>query len=293
MKPTIVVQCGAGSKPEHKDGAETAGGAGYEILQSGGRAIDAIEYAISILEDDERFNAGSGSRMHLDGRIQMDAGIMDSDGNCGAIACIMNVKNPIQVARKVADGPHILLAGDGAIDFARKFGFQYYDPTTFRSVENLQKAKSKLKMGDLPKYAEKWKEFEEYWTETVGTVAVDKDGTFATGVSTGGAIYMLKGRVGDSPLIGCGFYADQSGAVCATGIGEDIMEKVLSKWVYDKIVAGESAQGACDLGVSLFEKHVPIGIVAISQDDYGVACNRDIAWWASAPKQSKKLKDEF
>ena len=288
MRPIIVVNCGAGSKPDMKNGAEKAGRIGYEILLKSGRAVDAIESAICSMEDDERFNAGTGSKIRLDGSVQMDAAIMESDGNCGAVASIMNVRHPIKVARMVSGTPHILLACKAANQFAAKMGVKEYDTITQRSIEAFKVAKKRLETGDMPKYANKWKDFEKFGMETVGAVARDISGRFATGISTGGTTYQLSGRIGDTPLIGCGFFAGPKGAVSVTGIGEDIMRKVLSKFVYDKIEAGKSAKDAAQLGVDLFEDHIPTGIVAVSADDYGAACNRDMAYWVNEEEGSVK-----
>jgi len=274
----IITHCGAGSSPEVKDIAEKAGKVGLEILKKGGKAIDAVEEAIVLLEDDERLNAGTGSRMRINGRIQMDAAIMDSNLNCGAVAAIMNVKNPIRVARKVMETPHIVIVGEDATNFARRMGFEYFDPTTKKSKESLEEAKKKIQRGDLPKWAKKWKEME--WKETVGAVAIDSKGEFASGSSTGGTSFMLPGRVGDTPLIGCGIYAGKEGAVSVTGVGEEIIKRVLSKSIYDWIASGRKVQEACHSAIALFDEEFPIGVIAISKKDWGVASNREMAWWS-------------
>jgi L-asparaginase/beta-aspartyl-peptidase (threonine type) len=282
MDPTIIVHLGAGAKTIDSDCAERAGKAGFEILKNGGDAIDAVERAITVMEDEDGHNAGTGAKIRLDGTIQLDASLMDSKGRIGAVACVMNVKNPIQVARKVANTPFIVLAGDGAIDFARKHGFEHYDPKTQSAVKRLEDVKSRLKSGTLPKYAEEWKEYGKEFVETVGAVAVDSNGVFAAGSSTGGTSLSLNGRVGDTPLIGCGFYAGPEGSVTVTGIGEHIIRKMLSKWVYDRIEEGKSALKAAELGVALFEDYIPTGVIAISRMDTGVACNSKMAYWSSA-----------
>jgi len=279
MEPLILTHCGTGSPVEWKDAAEKAGRAGLEILEKGGSALDAVEVATVVLENDERLNAGIGSRHQLDGVIRMDASIMDSLFNCGAVASIERVKNPIKVARKVMETPHILLVGEGALEFARKLGFEDFDPATDRSRKRLEKEKHQLKTGDIPEWARGWKRFE--WKETVGAVARDSNGLMAAASSTGGTSFMLKGRVGDTPIIGAGIYAGEKGAVTATGVGEEIVRKVLCKYVYDRIEDGMDAQEACDKGVGLYDKEISVGLIAVTPKGWGISSNRNMAWWCS------------
>jgi L-asparaginase/beta-aspartyl-peptidase (threonine type) len=286
MEPTIIVHLGAGAKSIDSDCAERAGKAGFELLNNGGEAMDAVERAITVMEDEDGHNAGTGAKIRLDGSIQLDAALMDSRGRMGAVACIMNVTNPIQVARKVADTPFRVLAGEGAFNFARKHGFEQYNPKTQSAIKRLEDIQSRLKSGNLPKYAYEWKEYGKDFVETVGAVAVDKFGVFASGSSTGGTSLSVNGRVGDTPLIGCGFYTGEEGSVTVTGIGEYIISKMLSKWVYDRIVEGKGAQKAAELGVGLFEDYIPTGVIAISKNDCGVACNSKMAYWSSAESKN-------
>jgi len=275
MQPIIVTHGGAGSPLEYKNGTEKAAKKGYIVLRKKGNAVDAVVEAVVVLENDPRFNAGTGSRMRLDGSIGMDASVMGSDLKCGAVACIKNVKNPVKVARKIMETPHVLLAGEDATNFARKTGFRYYDPTTEKAIKKLEEDKRKLRKGTFPLWAKKWKKFEyKKFTGTVGAVSRDKNG-FAAAVSTGGTSFMLPGRVGDSALIGCGIYAGRHGAVCATGVGEEIIRNVLSKSVYDKIKT-LGPQKACERGVNLL-KGFPTGLIAVSKDGYGVACSENMA----------------
>ncbi|MFA5895535.1 MAG: isoaspartyl peptidase/L-asparaginase, partial [Thermoplasmata archaeon] len=130
MRPLLLTHCGAGSDSSVRDAAEVAGNKGLGILKRGGRALDAVVEAIVVMEDDPRLNAGTGSRMRVDGRIQMDGALMDWDLEAGAVAAIENVKNPIRVARDVLATPHILLVGPDATAFARSKGHVSYDPAT-------------------------------------------------------------------------------------------------------------------------------------------------------------------
>jgi len=171
-----------------------------EILRHGGKALDAVIEAIVVLEDDPRLNAGTGSRMRIDGRIQMDAALMNWDREAGSVAAIEEVKNPIRVAHDVLKTPHILLVGRDATEFARSKGHAAYDPSTPESRRHLEESLEKIRNGRLPRYARKWKGVAVH--DTVGAVARDRRGRFAAGSSTGGVAFMLPGRVGDSPIVG-------------------------------------------------------------------------------------------
>lgn len=278
MRPLIATHCGAGSRRELAGLARKAGEAGGKVLSRGGSALDAALAAIVVLEDDPRTNAGTGSRMRLDGTIQMDAAVMDSDRRAGAVAAIANVRNPILVARKVLETPHILLAGHWATRFARASGFPFYDPATDAARRKLSETREAIARGELPEWASAWKAHEA--TDTVGAVARDRAGRYAAGNSTGGVSYMLPGRVGDSPIVGAGLYAGPSGAVTATGVGEEIIRLTLCKHVHDLLEA-KGAQGACEEGLGLFPRAVPTGILAVGADGVGEASNRNMAWWAT------------
>jgi L-asparaginase/beta-aspartyl-peptidase (threonine type) len=250
------------------------------VLKRGGRALDAVVEAIVVLEDDPRLNAGTGSRMRIDGRIQMDAAVMDWDLEAGAVAGIELVKNPIRVAKDVLRTPHVLLVGSDAIAFARSKGHPAHDPATPESRHRLQDSLARIRNGQLPRYARKWRDVDLH--DTVGAVARDRRGRFAAGTSTGGTSFMLPGRVGDSPIVGAGLYAGPHGAVSVTGIGEEIIKQVLSKFVYDRLAEGAAPQGAADRGLGLFPRDVPIGIVAIGDRGWGEACNARMAYFASS-----------
>ncbi|MGB9635785.1 MAG: isoaspartyl peptidase/L-asparaginase [Thermoplasmata archaeon] len=280
MTKAIITHGGAGAGKEYTDGTKKAAEKGMEILKKGGNALDAVVEAIVVLEDDERFNAGTGSYAKLNGEIEMDAALMDSNMQAGGVAAIKRVRNPIRVAKCVMETPHVLLVGEGALDFARKMGFPDYDPMTEKARKKLLEVKEKLRSGDLPPWAEKWKKFAyPGLSGTVGAVAMDDANYFAAGSSTGGTSIMLPGRVGDSPLIGSGLYAGKHGAVTTTGIGEEIIKRVLCKSVYDKISRGMHPQKACEWGVSLFPNEISVGIIAVSKKGTGVASNREMAHW--------------
>lgn len=284
MRPLLLTHCGAGSDASVQDAAEIAGMRGMEVLNRGGRALDAVVEAIVVLEDDPRLNAGTGSRMRVDGRIQMDAALMAANLEAGCIAAIEGVKNPIRVARDVFATPHVLLVGDDATAFARSKGHAVFDPATPESRRRLQESLAKIREGKLPRYARKWKTVDLHGT--VGAVARDRRGRFAAGSSTGGTAFMLPGRVGDSPIVGAGLYAGPKAAVTVTGIGEEIMKRVLSKFVYDRIAEGRTPQAAANRGLSFFPEDVSIGIIAVSAGGWGEASNRDMAFFASSARRT-------
>jgi beta-aspartyl-peptidase (threonine type) len=284
VNPILLTHCGAGSDASVLDAAAKAGATGIAVLRRGGRALDAVVDSIVDLEDDPRLNAGTGSRMRTNGRIQMDAAIMDGDLEAGGVAAIEEVKNPIRVARDVLGTPHILLVGSDAVAFARKRGHLRYDPATRESRRRLKESLTMIREGKLPRYLRKWKTVD--LTDTVGAVARDRRGRFAAGTSTGGTAFMLPGRVGDSPIVGAGLYAGPHGAVSATGFGEEIMKRVLSKFVYDRMADGLSAQSAANRGVTLFPKTIPVGVIAVGLRGWGEACNRHMAFFASSKRRT-------
>ncbi len=205
-------------------GLKKAVSLGYEILKNGGSSLDAVEKATMILEDTKIFNAGTGSTFGLTGEVEMDASIMTSQGNFGAVAAIRNVRYPIRIARLVMEKTdHLLLCGDGATHFARLMGIKYYNPKTKEKKRMWLRARQRLKSDYFPKL----KKMAELY-ETVGVVAMDKNGIISVATSTGGISMHLPGRVGDTPIIGAGTYADKNGGVSATGHGEMIMKTLLA-----------------------------------------------------------------
>ena len=213
MKPALAVHGGAGVLRADKPGARhravlaQALEAGYEILRRGGASLDAVAAAIVVLEDSPLFNAGRGSSFNSDGEIEMDASIMDGATlRAGAVAAVRRIRNPILAARAVMEKTrHVLLAGSGAERFARNQGLQMAPVSYFRTARRLAALKKNLKN----------------YHGTVGAVALDADGNLAAATSTGGYTGKLPGRIGDSPLIGAGTYADNRAcAVSGTGLGE-------------------------------------------------------------------------
>lgn len=272
----VIVHGGAGdfSKAvhditEYRKGAEEAASAGYAALQKG-NALDAVVEAVCTLEDNPLFNAGTGSVLNLDGEVEADAMVM-FEGRIGAVGALQRIKNPVKVARLVMEETdHVLLVGEGAYTFARMYCDEY-DPVTEERKKKYQELKSKFLKGDT-----RWKK-NAALLKTYGTVgAVAFDGELAAATSTGGIWLKMKGRVGDSPLVGCGTYAGKKAAVSATGAGENIMRSVFSKSVHD-LLPEYSIQQALEEALH----HSPeTGAIAIdSQGDAAYAFNtKNMAW---------------
>ncbi len=245
-KPSIIVHGGAGRIWQDDraracaEGCLDAARAGYAILREGGSAIDAAQAAAVVLEDNPNFNAGTGSALTIDGDLEMDAMIMDGHKlKVGGVAAIKAFKNPILISRCILDeSPHILLAAEGAARFAREHGFEHCPPAELVTERALYRWR---------------KEKEAGWPRrpsTIGAVAIDAAGHVAAATSTGGISGKYPGRVGDTPLPGCGTYADDStGAASATGYGEPIARVVMAKHACDRIAAGDDAQRAAEAAV--------------------------------------------
>ncbi len=277
MKYGLAVHGGSGSPASLSDGPAGAVEAVYGLLSDGGCALDAVTRAVVYMEDDERFNAGTGSVLRFDGMAYMDAAVMTSGGECGAVAYLTSTKNPVMVAREVMSTPHVLLVADGAVEFARSKGFREYDNSTARSRERLKRGLREYRNGQRPSWPRNWK---KQTLDTVGAVAMDHAGNFAAANSTGGTFPALKGRVGDVPLIGCGIFAGRKGAVAATGIGEEIIRKVLARTVYGDLEEGMHPQQAVEKGIGLYERSVSVGLIAISAKGTGEAATGEMAHFA-------------
>jgi L-asparaginase / beta-aspartyl-peptidase len=249
-KPVLVVHGGAWAIPDnavqpHLGGVSKALAAGWGVLERGGTALDAVEAAVVVMEDDEAFDAGRGSFLNRDGRVQLDALIMDGATlRAGAVGCVERVRNPIRVARKVLEeSPHVYFVGHGAERFAAEHGIELCDNHELvveREVEHLREVHGKTGKG-LDIFAPTSSH------DTVGAVALDNAGNIAAATSTGGTLNKAPGRVGDSSLIGCGCYADnESAGVSTTGWGEPIMKLVLGKWAADRVKEGVAPQQAAE-----------------------------------------------
>ncbi|XP_071490527.1 isoaspartyl peptidase/L-asparaginase-like [Diadema antillarum] len=296
IQPAIATHGGAWAIPDHmKDasaqGVQRAVRAGYCVLRDGGTALDAVEAAIRVLEDDPVFDAGTGAVLNYDGEVELDSIIMEGkELRSGAVTCVQNIKNPISLARKVMEKTdHLLLAGKGANQFAKEVGIDEVDP-------------SKLVTEEARKMWEEYRKFNknvdvffsnraEFGHETVGSVAVDKWGNVACGTSTGGITGKRVGRVGDTPIIGSGAYCDNAyGAVSTTGHGEAIMKVNLSKTVLSYMEhLGLSAKEAADKAVGFMHRRVGGAggaIVVSSSGDLARSFNSQRMAWAFAKDNS-------
>jgi beta-aspartyl-peptidase (threonine type) len=243
MTPALIVHGGAWDIPDDavpacKDGCRRALSAGWEVLAHGGHALEAIEAAVVVLEDDPVFDAGYGSHLNLDGHVECDAIVMEAATlRAGAAANLHKIKNPIRAARAIFDhGPHMMLVADGAEHFAKQHGVPLCQPEELVS-EAEHEAWMKCKKDSHASQHHRGHE-----QGTVGAVALDRDGRLFAATSTGGTCCKLPGRVGDSPLIGCGCYADaEVGGVSCTGYGEAIMKVVMAKSATDLLRAENSA----------------------------------------------------
>jgi len=257
----------------------------FEVLISKS-ALDAVEYAVKLMEDSGAFNAGLGSVLTLNKRVEMDAGIMDGKTlNVGAVACISNFGNPISIARRIMEETdHILIAGVSAERLAEFFGFKPDSSLiTEEKLERFKKVydawikgerKRMLKIREIVLSSPDLFNF----LDTVGAVAIDSDGNVASAVSTGGYWLKLPGRIGDVPLVGCGFYADnEAGAASASGVGEAIAKVTLSKMCCDFMRNGFSAQEACEKAIAVLTRRIgdnTAGIIAVDKTGgYGFAFN--------------------
>jgi beta-aspartyl-peptidase (threonine type) len=280
QKPAIVIHGGAGNitKGMMSDSLESrirgamqlALDTGYSILNSGGTAMDAVETTISFLENSPYFNSGKGAVMTYEGAHELDASIMDgSDLNAGAVAGVTTVKNPIKAARKVMEeSKHVLLSGSGAGLFAKEQGLELVDNdyfTTEKIRNNWIRGKSNTGSDAETDQA---KEFSKFGT--VGAVALDNEGNIAAGTSTGGMMNKRYGRIGDSPIIGAGTYADnKTCGVSSTGHGEYFIRVGVAKEISDQMqFGGKTLQDAAEftIGQKLVNMNAGGGIVALDKD---------------------------
>jgi len=299
--PVLLIHGGAWDIPAdaleaHEQGVFDALQEGWRILERGGSAVDAIEAAVTAMEDDPTFDAGRGSFLARDGRVQLDALIMDgSTLRAGGVACVERIRNPVQAARLVLDkSRHVYFVGAGAEEFAASHGMPLIDNVDLvldRERERLAEAQKRERSG-VPDPTFTGSPSQESH-DTVGAVALDSQGRIAAATSTGGTLNKSPGRVGDSSLIGCGCYADNSSAaVSLTGWGEPIMKLVLGKWAVDRVAAGSTPQQAATDAIDyLFNRlggHG--GIILLGPDgSLGLAHNTPRMAWGIASSAGQEL----
>ena len=303
--PVLVIHGGAWAMPDdmvdaHLNGVNHALAAGWRVLERGGTALDAVEEAVVIMEDDETFDAGRGSFLNRDGKVQLDALIMDGATlRAGGVGCVERLRNPVRAARKIlSESPHVYFVAEGAERFAAEHGIalcRNEDLVIPREVERLREYQAKIptsgangapEMGH-PTGSDLFAPAAHDPTishDTVGAVALDRNGNIAAATSTGGTLNKAPGRLGDSSLIGCGCYANnESAAVSTTGWGEPIMKLVLAKWTADRIQAGNlpewSAQEAMNYLQQRLNGHG--GIIVLNPAGHiGIAHNTPRMAWA-------------
>ena len=310
--PILLVHGGAWAIPAdaaaaHEAGVRNALETGHRILARGGSALDAVEAAVTVLEDDPTFDAGRGSFLTSDGRVQLDALLMDGGRmKAGGVACVERLRNPIQAARLVLEkSPHVYFVGPGAEQFAHSHGMALIENAELvldRERERLKVAQAREAAGlaDItfsghilhddkgPETAFPHDPARFASHDTVGAVALDARGYLAAATSTGGTLNKPPGRVGDSSLIGCGCYADNlSAAVSLTGWGEPIMKLVLGKWATDRVANGTAPEIAAREAISYLYNRLGGhgGIILLGPDGrFGLAHNTPaMAWGIATP----------
>jgi len=258
---SFIVHGGAWDIPDdlveaHRGGVRLALAIGWNILSNGGTAVDAVEKSVNCMEDDPTFDAGRGSFVNSVGDIELDASIMDGTTfRAGTIAAVQNIRNPISLARVIMDkSEHILLAGNGAIRFAEEHGIAQCSKEDLLVGRELERWKAIKNSSESISTKDAFRKKTPF--DTVGAVAIDRFGVIASGTSTGGTPNKYPGRVGDSPLIGCGTYADSSvGGASCTGWGEAIIKVVLAKTVIDVMeYNGGDPSAAANLAIQRLEK---------------------------------------
>jgi L-asparaginase / beta-aspartyl-peptidase len=294
----LVVHGGAWAMPDdmvdaHIRGVNNAIAAGWRVLEHGGSALNAVEEAVVIMEDDETFDAGRGSFLNRDGRVQLDALIMDGATlRTGGVGCVEHLRNPIRAARKIlSESPHVYFVAEGAERFAAEHGIALCpneDLIIPREMERLRKYQAELARHDAKEDGnDLFAPDSDDMTishDTVGAVALDGDGNIAAATSTGGTLNKAPGRLGDSSLIGCGCYADnESAAASTTGWGEPIMKLVLAKWTADRIAAGNLPEWSAQEAMNYLKQRVNGhgGIIVLDREGHiGIAHNTPRMAWA-------------
>jgi L-asparaginase / beta-aspartyl-peptidase len=294
----------------HLHGVRNALAAGWGVLERGGTALEAVEEAVVIMEDDETFDAGRGSFLNRDGRVQLDALIMDgSTLRAGGVGCVERLRNPVRAARKIlTESPHVYFVGEGAERFAAEHGValcKNEELVIAREVERLREYQMRQAESSGSGGQVAAADGNDLFApavhdatishDTVGAVALDRAGNIAAATSTGGTLNKAPGRLGDSSLIGCGCYADNlSAAVSTTGWGEPIMKLVLAKWTADRVSAGNLPEWAAQEAMNHLQQRLNGhgGIIVLNAEgQFGVAHNTPRMAWAY--KTAKKEEAEI
>ncbi|XP_061601224.1 isoaspartyl peptidase/L-asparaginase [Cololabis saira] len=308
MSSVLVVHGGAWAIPEELarpsvEGVKAAARAGSSVLRSGGSALDAAEAAVRSMEDNTVFNAGHGATLNAEGKVELDAIIMDGKTlAAGAVSAVKNIANPVSLARAVMEKTsHVMLTDTGANLFAESIGIRTVpaDKLVSKFEKKEWEMNKKFATGVMEDFSIQWAH------DTVGAVALDSSGNVACATSTGGIRNKMVGRVGDSPVIGCGGYADNSlGAVSCTGHGESILKVTLARLILSHVEQGKSVADASKLALKYMGDRVQGGGGAVVVSPSGqwaatfttqrmawAAVERDELWYGL--EQNERLKDQL
>lgn len=300
----VVAHGGTGSSGRDRDGTQAAADAGLAMLRADGPVAAVVE-AVRRLEDDERFNAGTGAHLRLDGKtIELDAAVTREDGAHGAVACIQAVRNPVLVAERLMHLPTNLLMGDAATAFARRIGLPPHDPATPRARRAYDKLVRQIRDGKAARGDNLWhadalraawnygRPFDEVFpdgfpathdpkamraADTVGAVATDGE-RFAAAASTGGTTTTLRGRIGDTPILGAGLLANRSGAVACTGLGDRILADRTASRVGRWLEDGVTPEDALERAKARFPAWADLGLAIVTAHGFACGSNRGMAW---------------
>ncbi|MGH9499267.1 MAG: isoaspartyl peptidase/L-asparaginase [Terriglobales bacterium] len=294
IDPVLLVHGGAWAIPDdmveaHLNGVRNAMAAGWRVLAAGGDALDAVEEAVVVMEDDETFDAGRGSFLNRDGKVQLDALIMDGATlRAGGVGCVERLGNPVRAARKIlSESPHVYFVAEGAERFAAEHGVplcRNQDLIIPREVKRLQELQARGTDTQTDLFAPTDSH------DTVGAVALDGSGNIAAATSTGGTLNKAPGRLGDSSLIGCGCYADnKTAAASTTGWGEPIMKLVLAKWAADRVASGNLPEWVAAEAINYLQSRLQGhgGMILLdARGRFGIAHNTPrMAWAVKSGKQ--------
>jgi beta-aspartyl-peptidase (threonine type) len=269
----------------HQLGVERAAAVGSQALERGATSLDAVEEAVAALENDETFDAGRGAFLNRDGRVQLDALIMDGGTlKAGGVGCVERLLNPVRAARIVLEkSPHIYFVAEGAERFAAEQGLELIDNRELVLPREIERWKNAAEQRYLSVPAE-FSSPDANSHDTVGAVALDRYGNLAAATSTGGTLNKAPGRVGDSSLIGCGCYADnQTAAASTTGWGEPMMKLVFAKWATDHVTADAAPAQVAPAAIEYLQRRLDGhgGIILLDcQGRVGLAHNTPRMAWA-------------
>src|ERR1700723_626569 len=281
----------------HLNGVRNAVAAGWSALERGGSALDAVEAAVVVMEDDETFDAGRGSFLNRDGKVQLDAFIMDGATlRGGGVGCVERLRNPVRAARKIlSDSPHVYFVAEGAERFAAEHGIalcRNEDLVIPREIERLREYQAQASKSGNDLFAPEISH-DLLSHDTVGAVALDRQGNIAAATSTGGTLNKAPGRLGDSSLIGCGCYADNlSAAVSTTGWGEPIMKLVLAKWTADRVMSGNLPEWAAQEAMNYLKQRLNGhgGIIVLNGlGQVGIAHSTPRMAWGSKTEKKEEV----